>query len=363
MEDIGDGTPQFKRLRGAPQARAAAVGPAASVGFTAVSDHRPAPEAPHHHQPDRSGGVVWLELSVLSLMWGSAFLLMKVAVPTVPPFVMAAARGLLAAALLWGVIRVSRRTPAKPCRSWKPALVLGTVSGWLPNVLTAWALLRLDSSVAGMLAASGPIFVVVLAHVFLASERLRRSQTIGVVVGFVGVGLIIGVTPSSFGRADLVGQLVLVGVSLSYAIGTVYARTIGPQDATGLAMRQQLVAGVVALVVALGIEQPWTVRPEPIAVAAVLALAVWASAIPIWIYFRMLGHTRAVIVSLVAYLIPVVAVVLGFVVLDEPLEATSVAGLVVVFAGIFITTRPARTTAAPQVSAAGIRPEDTEPSA
>ncbi|MEN8114586.1 MAG: DMT family transporter [Actinomycetota bacterium] len=322
-----------------------------------MSEHRPSPQST---VSETASSVAWVELGLMSVMWGSGFLLMKVAVPTVPAFAMSAVRGLLAAMLLWGVIRFSRRRPTTPKDRWMPALVLGTVSGWLPNVLTAWALLRLDSSVAGMLSASAPIFVVVLAHFYLAHERLRRFQVTGIVIGLFGVALIIGVTPASFGKADLLGQLTMVGVSLSYAAGTVYARKIGPQNAPQLAMRQQLVAGAVALLVALALEQPWDVRPAPIAAGAIVALAVWASAIPIWIYFRMLAHTKAVIVSLVAYLIPAVAVILGAVVLDESLEPTAALGLLVVFAGIFITTRPPRVRAAPPVSAAGIRPDDAD---
>ena len=213
---------------------------------------------------------VWVELALMSLMWGSAFLLMKVAVPTVPAFTMAAARGLLAAVLLWIAIRATRRAKQRSSDRWVPALVLGTVSGWVPNVLTAWALLRLDSSVAGMLSAASPIFVVILAHFFLTNERIHGTQGVGIIIGFVGVALIIGVTPSSFGEADLAGQFAMVTVSLSYAVGAVYARRIGPQDAPQLAMRQQLVAGSVALLVAIALEQPWTVDPAPIAVAAIM---------------------------------------------------------------------------------------------
>jgi len=311
-----------------------------------------------HHPGDQSR--VWLELGLLSLMWGSAFLMMKVAVPTVPAFAMAAFRGLLAAALLWLVVRFARNRNNHERAGWVPAIILGTISGWLPNVLTAWALLRLDSSVAGMLSAAAPIFVVVLAHFFLASEKLRGSQVAGVVIGLGGVALIIGITPASFGRGDLAGQLAMVVVSLSYAAGTVYARTIGPQDATRLAMRQQLVSGGVAALVAIALEQPWDIRPTPIALAAVLALAVWASALPIWLYFRMLATTKAVTVSLVAYLIPGVAVLLGALVLGEALEPTAAAGLGVVLFGVYITTRPRRDAATPPVSAAGIQPDDAD---
>jgi len=315
---------------------------------------QPAARTRHTSTPQTT---VWIELGLMSLMWGSAFLLMKVAVPTVPAFTMTAARGLLAAVLLWIAIRATRRAKQQSNDRWVPALVLGTVSGWLPNVLTAWALLRLDSSVAGMLSAASPIFVVILAHFFLTNERIHGSQGVGIIVGFVGVALIIGVTPGSFGEADLAGQLAMVAVSLSYAVGAVYARRIGPQDAPQLAMRQQLVAGSVALLVAIGLEQPWTVDPDPIAVFAIIGLAIWASAIPIWIYFRMLAHTKAITVSLVAYLIPAVAVILGALVLGEALELTAAVGLVVVLTGVAIATRSRKARAAPPVSTGGIEPD------
>ena len=148
---------------------------------------------------------IWAELGLLALMWGSTFLLMKVAVPSVPAFTMSGVRGLLAAAILWIAVQATRRGEKRSGASWVPPIVLGTLSGWLPNVLTAWALLRLDSSAAGMLSAAAPIFVVILAHFFLASEGISGIQVGGVVIGLGGVALIIGITPSSFGGQDLAG--------------------------------------------------------------------------------------------------------------------------------------------------------------
>ncbi len=310
------------------------------------------PTTPQHGNPVAQRSRTSVELGLLALMWGSTFLLMKVAVPTVPAFTMTAVRGLLAAALLWIVVSSSRRGSKPTPESWMPAIVLGTISGWLPNVLTAWALLRLASADAGMLSAAGPIFVVVLAHFFLKSERIHATQAVGVAIGFVGVGLIVGFDPESIRSGDLYGSLAMIAVAISYAAGTVYSRWIGPQDAPRLAMRQQLVAGAFTVPIALVIEQPWTIRPEPIAVVAIIGLAIWASAIPIWLYFRLIAHTRAVTVSLVAYLTPAVAVVLGVLVLGETLEPSAAVGLLVVFIGVAVTTRRQR----PPVPARAIDP-------
>jgi drug/metabolite transporter (DMT)-like permease len=123
-------------------------------------------------------------------------------------------------------------------------------------------------------------------------------------------------------------------------------------------MRQQLVAGAVAMAVAVALEQPWDVEPEPVAIVGIIGLAIWASAIPIWLYFRMLGHTKAVTVSLIAYLIPAVAVLLGALVLGEKLEPSAAIGLLVVFVGVFFTTRQRSSGVTPSVSAAGIEPDD-----
>ncbi len=299
----------------------------------------------------------WLELGSLALMWGSTFLLIKVAVPSVPAFTMAAVRGLLAAGILWSVVTVSRRGTTATREGWMPAIVLGTLSGWLPNVLTAWALLRLASAEAGMLSAAGPIFVVILAHFFLKSERLHIAQAIGVVIGFIGVGLIVGIDPESIQSGDILGKMAMIAVAVSYAAGTVYSRWIGPQDAPRLAMRQQLIAGLFTVPIALAIEQPWDVRPEPVAIVAIIGLAIWAGAIPIWLYFRLIAHTRAVTVSLVAYLTPAVAVVLGVLVLGEMLEPSAAVGLLVVFTGVAVTTRRQH----PPVPARAIDPAAVSP--
>ena len=108
---------------------------------------------------------------------GGAFLLTKVAVETIPPSLLSGGRGLLAAATLGVVLALSRDgLRGKAADGWVPAVVLGTLSGWLPNVLTAWALTRIDSSLAAILGAASPIIVGVLAHYVLVHEPMGRSQ-------------------------------------------------------------------------------------------------------------------------------------------------------------------------------------------
>ena len=288
------------------------------------------------------GWDVYAQLLLISVAWGGAFLLTKVAVETIPPFLLAAGRGLVSAAVLFLVLAVSgRHRDTRPMEAWGPAIILGTLSGWLPNVLTAWALTRIDSSLAAILGAAAPILTVVLAHYILAHEQLRRLQAVGALVGLLGVALIIGVDSVSVGGQDALGQLAMIAVALSYALGTVYGRRLRPSAPARMALRQQFVSGIAALAIALVIESPWDVRPSSISTVSLLALAVFSGAIPIWIFMRLLSRARAVVLATVGYLVPVVAVIIGFVVLDERIGVAAFSGMALVLVGVSMTGRTA----------------------
>lgn len=274
-------------------------------------------------------------------MWGGAFLLIKIAVETIPPFLLAGVRGLVAAVALALVLSATRRSRegSQPI-GWMPAVVLGTFGGWLPNVLTAWALTRIDSSLGAILGAASPIVTAFLAHYWLTHEPLGRSQALGVFVGLFGVTFIIGIDAISVGGQDPLGQLAMIAVAVSYAIGGVYGRRLSTSQPARLALRLQVVSGAVAVLVALVIEQPWDVRPSGASLLALLVLAVFSSAIPFWIYLRLLSRARAVVVSMIGYLIPVVAVILGFVFLSERVGSAALAGMALVLWGLYLTGRP-----------------------
>ena len=290
----------------------------------------------------REGWQIYGQLLVISVAWGGAFLLTKVAVETIPPSLLSAGRGLLAAATLGVVLALSRDgLRGKAADGWVPAVVLGTLSGWLPNVLTAWALTRIDSSLAAILGAASPIIVGVLAHYVLVHEPMGRSQFGGVFLGFVGMALMIGVDAISVAGQDIAGQRVMVAVAVSYALGTVYGRLKRPVEPARLALRMQLVSGSAALLIALALKEPWTVRPSVVSALSVVALAVVSGALPFWLMLRVLSRARAVVVGTTGYLIPVSAVILGVLVLGERLGLAPLGGMALVLAGILATGREA----------------------
>jgi drug/metabolite transporter (DMT)-like permease len=286
---------------------------------------------------DPGRAFIVLHLALAGGFWGSSFLLMKLLDGAVAPVVVAAFRGLLAtAALVLAVVAVGQ-SPWPKGREWGDWLVLGTLNGWLPNILVVIALNRMDSGPAALIQASGPLLTACLAHLFFASERLTAARFAGLGLGGIGMALLIG--PQALaGGATLVGTLAMLGLTLCYAVGNVYARVIPAPVPLRLALGQQVVSGIVATLLAVALVGPPGFAAAVPHWAPLLALGLVATAVPIWAFMRLItaaGPTRA---SMTGYVVPMVAVTLGVIVLGEPLVPRQIIGGLIVLAGVAIVT-------------------------
>ncbi len=286
---------------------------------------------------EASRSFVLTHLIACSLFWGSSFLLIKLVGDDVSPWVIAACRGLIGAATLMLWIVAMGQVPLPRRDEIKDWLILGTTNGWLPNVLVAFALTRLDSGPAAMIQATGPLVTAIIAHLAFAEERLDAQRLGGIVLGFLGVGLIIG--PDALkGGGTLMGILAMCGVALGYAAGNLYTRTICKADAARLALGQQFVSGLTASLLALALVGPAAFAPVPANAWPLLALGVVATALPMAIFMRLItraGPTRA---ALTGYLVPTVAVSLGIVALGERLSLMQGLGALAVLAGLALAS-------------------------
>jgi len=292
----------------------------------------------------------WLDLALISGGWGSSFLFVKLISPSVPPFAFAAERGLIAmtALLVWLLVRPSPQlagggTPPFP--RWKdlgPMIVLGTTNGWLANVLTAIAVRHIDSAVVAMTQATVPLMVVVLAHFLFNDEKFRVSQFAGILIGLFGIFLIIGPLAISPGQGSLIGIGAMLLTALSYACGTVYGRRVAARDFTVLACGQQACGALVAIAISVLTESP-TIENQPVSIWLLLVIVgVFCSAMPTALYLRLLAQTASISAALVAYLQPVWATLLGWVVLREQICIAALFGTGLVFVSIFVVNRQAR---------------------
>lgn len=253
------------------------------------------------------------------------------------PLALAASRGLVAGLTLalWFILSGRSIVPTRDeVRHW---LVLGTLNGWVPNVLVAYALLTLAVGKAAMIQASGPLMTAIIAHLAFSDERLTVRRLAGVLIGLVGMLLLVG--PKAMeGGASLLAVIAMVGVTLCYAIGNAYTKTAHATEPSRLALGQQVVSGLAAFGIALGLEGWQAFAKVPQHPWALLALGIFSTAIPITIYMRLIreaGPTRA---AMTGYLMPMWATLLGVAVLQERLGPLEITGGIVVLIGVYVVT-------------------------
>jgi drug/metabolite transporter (DMT)-like permease len=273
-------------------------------------------------------------LLLLAAIWGASFMFIKIAVdelaPTTTMFLRLAFSALPLVALV--VYKLGFHPAVEQMRAiTKAAIILGVVNTALPFTLIAWGETKIDSGVAAIANGSMPIFVVLLAIRFRASERATGARLFGVLLGLVGVGVLAGVDPEG-GWAGVAGTMAVVGASLSYAVGTLYTQGL-LEDVRNEVLAAASIAWGALVLTPFGVAQAPADLPSWGAIASVLALALGGTVAGQLIYFRMIyayGSARA---SLVVYLLPVTALFYGALLLDEPITTSALAGLVLILTG------------------------------
>ncbi len=327
-------TPEPGRRDVAPDPAAPAAVPVSADGPAA----RPTTEAP---RPSASYAVL---LGSLALMWGSSYLFIKIGVETLPPLSLVLLRVLVGLAVLLVVVVATRTPLPRDARTIAHLGVLGAVNIAIPFWLIGWAEQHIDSGLAGVLQSTAPFFTLVIAASFVHDEHINRGRVAGIALGFAGI-LVLSVDNiadlgSALGVERLLGELAVVGASLCYAIGNTYARRT-LRSARPLVLSVGQVGWAVILVGALAVivDGGVTLPAVPEAAFSVVWLGAVGTGFAYLVFFRLLtgwGPTRA---SLVAYLLPVVAVVLGVVILGETVDALFLGGAVLIVAGVWVVNR------------------------
>lgn len=285
---------------------------------------------------DRAGWADWLVFLALGFMWGSSYLFIKIGVETLAPFTLIALRLGIGLIVLAGVVAFAREPLPRNPRIYGHLVVMSVINIALPFYLITTAEQTTDSALAAIINASVPLFVIVIAALALHDEPITINRLAGLAVGFVGVVILVGRGLGAVGAGDaLYGELALVGSSISYAAGAVYAR----RNVRGLrpmipALFQVGFAFLITAALALAFERPLPTSLRPDAVIAVVWLGILGSGLAYLAFFRLLAHWGATRTALVAYLLPVVGIVLGALVLSEQVDARILAGTGLVIGGV-----------------------------
>ncbi len=286
----------------------------------------------------------WTAFTVLGLLWGSSFLWIKIAVEEVSPFVVVALRVLFGLISLLGVMYWQRQFIPRDRPTLLKYLFMGVFNVVVPFLLITWGETHIDSSLAAILNATTPLFVIVIGHFGLHDEKITGPRLAGLLVGFVGVIVLVAqdFQPGML-QGDLLGQLAVLAAAISYAVALIFSRRYlrGTKPVVQSTMILVFATALMWIITPV-VERPLGLPVQPIAWVAVLWLGVLGLCVAYLLFFwlnNVWGPTRA---SLVTYVFPVVGVVLGVIFLNEPLNWNMVLGSALVVGGIVVVNRKPR---------------------
>jgi len=278
---------------------------------------------------------------LLTLIWGTTWAAIRLGLEGLPPFTGVSLRFLVAGSLLLALVPVFKVRFAWSRRELTLWLVNGGLAFSASYTIVYWAEQHIPSGLTAVLFATYPLFVAALAHVFLPGERLEVRALFGILLGFAGVAVIFSDDLRALGGANVRhAALVMLGSPLVSAMATVVVKRWGtgihPLSLTAVPM---LLTGLVVGGLALAFESGARLVFDARSVGALLYLAVLGSAVTFTVYYWMLSHAPATRVALIAYTIPVVAVLVGALLFHEPVRPRLVVGGALVLAGVAVVSR------------------------
>lgn len=279
----------------------------------------------------------WAMVVTLSLVWGGAFFFGGVAVKELPPLTIVFARVFFGALTLWLVVAIIR-VPIP--RDWSLVTVflgMSLLNNVIPFSLIFWGQTHIASGLAAILNATTPLFTVLVAHGLTADEKVTPGRGFGVVIGFAGVAVMIGGAAVDTFGVGVWAQLAILGAAISYAFAGVYGRRFKRLgvDPVMTATGQVTASTIVLLPVILIIDHPWLLPlPSLPVLGSLVGLGVLSTAFAYILFFRILSAAGATNLSIVTFLIPVSAIVLGVLFLDESLDLRHIIGMALISVGL-----------------------------
>lgn len=277
----------------------------------------------------------WAMLVTLSVLWGGSFFFAEIALESLPPLTIVTLRVGLAAITLWLVVLALKLPIPNSPPIWIAFLTMGLLNNVLPFSLIVWGQSQISSGLAAILNATAPLFGVIVAGILLRDESATPLKITGVVIGFAGV--IVMMDLSSIATSGLLAQLAILAAALSYACASVYGRRF---KATGLnpilvAAGQVTGSTLLLLPIALWVDGNDHYANVPSQVwAAIISLAVFSTAAAYILYFKLLASAGATNILLVTLLVPVSAILLGWLFLEESLQTPHIIGMAMIALGL-----------------------------
>ena len=284
----------------------------------------------------------WLGMAALVIMFGSAFMFTKISVQEYPPTIVTTGRIVIAAILLIIFSIIRRDSFAFVKSHWFILIALAIFGNCLPFFLISWGQQTVDSSIAGILMAIMPLTTIVLAHFFVASEPLTANKIIGFLLGFVGIIVLFG--PRAWINLEgdvnwLFAMLAILAGAISYAVNTIIAKRLPNESIVAMSAAVLVVASFIMFPTIFFTNQDWTFSLRSIEFLSIVLLGIFPTALATVIYFSIIARVGPSFLSQINYLIPIWAVIVGVIFLNEKIGINAIIALAIILLGIGIAQR------------------------
>lgn len=290
-------------------------------------------------QSPKLDGQGWALIAILSILWGGAFFLIEIGLRSFPPLTLVFARLALAVPPMWLAMRLmGERLPAG-LRIWALLTVVGALNCALPFALFFWGQQYLDSGYASILNATTPLWGVITAHFLTSDEKATPARILGVVAGMAGIIVMVGPEAMKGLSDNLLAQIACLVSTVFYSFAAIYGRRLSQSALTPMAVAtgQTITAALLMIPLVLIVDQPWTIAgPSTPSTLAAITLALFSTALAYTLYFRLIDRSGASNAQLVAFLMPILAVILGILFLGETLSVGQIAGAALIAIGLVI---------------------------
>lgn len=282
--------------------------------------------------------ISWVLISILGLTWGGTFLVTEIALTGFTPFWLAAARITFAALLMsivWAAMGFRLFSAPAPRKTWLGVLAIGALSSAVPFSLLAWGQQYVTSGFAGVSMAAVALIVLPLAHFLVPGEQLTARKGTGFVIGFVGVVVLIGAQAfeNTGTSLETPGRIACIAAAGCYAISSILMRRLPALDPIGLATSLLIIGALISVPLAFMMEGVPN-NPEPRIWALLAFLGLVPTAAANFLRVLVVRSAGPVFMSLVNYQVPVWSVVLGALILDEPLPSALLLAMSLILLGV-----------------------------
>ena len=282
---------------------------------------------------------------VVCIVWGTTYLAIRVAVRTIPPMLLTGARFIVAGLLLFAIARLSGEAVPRARNILVELVIVGLLMVGIGNFAVVWAEQWVPSGMAALLVATAPFWAVLMERLRKDGERIEARRVVGMLIGFVGVALLVapGGTGRAFDRHLIIGAIALQFASMAWQYGTVRGK-YNLQDVPPLMSSSfQMLAGGTAMAIAgLSTGELRRLTFSAQGLAALAYLTIFGSVLAYTAYVYAVKKIRVTTLSLYAYINPLVAVILGWLILNEQLTSMSIVAMLIILAGVALVQTPGR---------------------